>query len=315
MNVLLIVGAGSMARAYAKVLDAEGVPFQAVSRGAAKAAAFRQETGVRPETGGLERWLRSHPAPETAIVAVGVELLDAAARALLRAGTRRLLVEKPAGLDLARIRSLEAEARRRRAKVFVAYNRRFNASTAAARRLIAEDGGPTSFHFEFTEWPDRVAASPASPAVKRNWVLANSSHVIDLAFFLGGTPRSMSCSASGRLPWHPSAAVFAGSGMAEGRVPFSYHADWLAPGRWGVEVMTRRRRLILRPLEQLSVQAHGEPAPAPAPLDDADDRRFKPGLRAEVRAFLGSGDGLPTISTHLALARWVEKIAAPGRRA
>lgn len=308
--MILIVGAGSMARAYAKVLEGEGVGFRVVTRGPAKAAAFIKETGVKPETGGLERWLKSNPAPETAIVAVGAEALTKSALALLAAGTKRLLVEKPVGLNVAEIRAVAAAARRRRAKVFVAYNRRFLTSTAEARRMIAEDGGPLSFHFEFTEWDDKVVASPAASAVKRAWVLANSSHPIDLAFFLGGSPRSISATTAGSLPWHPKAAVFAGSGMAAGKVPFSYHANWLSPGRWSVEVMTARRRLVLRPLEALAVQNHGEFIASPVVLDDRDDRLFKPGLRGQVRAFLSNGRDLPTISEQLALARWLNRIAS-----
>jgi predicted dehydrogenase len=281
-----------MARAYAKVLEGESVGFRVVTRGASKGAAFAKETGVKPEIGGLDRWLKSNPAPETAIVAVGAEALAKSALALIAAGTRRLLVEKPAGLTLAEIRAVDAAARRRRAKVFVAYNRRFFASAAEARRLIAEDGGPLSFHFEFTEWAEKVAASPAAPAVKRSWVLANSSHPIDLAFFLGGMPKSLSATTAGSLPWHPKAAVFAGSGATARKVPFSYHANWLSPGRWSVEVMTARRRLFLRPLEQLAVQNHGELAASPVALDDRDDRLFKPGLRGQVRAFLSNGHDL-----------------------
>lgn len=312
---VLIVGAGPMARAYAKVLAAEGKPFVAVSRGEAKALEFEQETGTPAFAGGLDAWLRGRPdVPLVAIAAVGVDALSAVSRRLLAAGVRRLLVEKPAGLSAAEIRAVDAAARKRRAKVFVAYNRRFLASSAEARRLIAEDGGPSSFHFEFTEWADRVEKSPNTPSVKRAWVLANSSHVIDLAFFLGGAPKRLSAATAGRLPWHPSAAVFAGSGLAEGGVPFSYHADWLAPGRWGVEIMTRRRRLVLRPLEQLWSQMPGQLAPSQVPLDDADDRLFKPGLRRLVRAFLTDGKGLPTVSEQVELARRVEKIAAPKRK-
>ena len=38
---------------------------------------------------------------------------------------------------------------------------------------------------------------------------------------------------------------------------FSYFADWEAPGRWGLEVLTRKRRLIFRPMEQLQVMPLG----------------------------------------------------------
>lgn len=314
---ILIVGTGPMARAYAKVLAAEGRGFVSVGRGAEKAAEFERETGVSPAIGGLDAWLKSRPVlPGAAITAVGIDALARTTAALLKAGVKRILVEKPAGLDAIDIRRTAALAKTSRAKVFTAYNRRFHASTAEARRMIDEDGGPVSLHFEFTEWADRIAKSAAPEAVKRRWVLANSSHVIDLAFFLAGTPARLSAATAGAgaLSWHPSAAVFVGSGVTRRRVPFTYHADWLSPGRWGVEVMTRRRRLVLRPLEELWVQAHGALALQKVPLDDADDRLFKPGLRRLVRSFLTDGKGLPTAPEEVELARWVGKISAPQRK-
>lgn len=314
---VLLVGSGPMARAYAKVLEAEGRGFSVVGRGEAKAAEFHRETGVRPFVGGVEAWLKTRPElPSAAIAAVGVDVLARTTTALLKAGIKRILVEKPAGLTVQEIEKTAALARAKRAKVFTAYNRRFHASTAEARRMIAEDGGPLSVHFEFTEWADRIAKSVAPAPVKREWVLANSSHVIDLAFFLTGLPARLSAETAGArsLAWHPSGAIFAGSGLTRRRVPFSYHADWLSPGRWGVEVMTRNRRLILRPLEELWFQAHGELAPQKSPLDDADDRLFKPGLRRLVRAFLTDGKDLPTASEQVELARWVGKISAPKRK-
>jgi hypothetical protein len=52
--------------------------------------------------------------------------------------------------------------------------------------------------------------------------------------------------------------------------------------------MTARRRLILQPLEQLSVQDQSGFAVTPVALDDGDDRAFKPGLLRQVAAFLAA---------------------------
>lgn len=297
---ILLVGAGPMAAAYAKVLAAEKMSFEVVGRGYASARAFMDATGHPVTEGGLEA-RAAGDLPGTAIVAVGVEQLAEAVRLLLSRGVKRILVEKPAGLDEAEIRSVAAATKDAAAEVFVAYNRRFYASAARAREIIAEDGGATSFHFEFTEWSAVIEKVPKSPRVKQAWLLANSTHVIDLAFHLGGEPASLSAVTAGKgaLAWHPRASVFAGSGVAASGALFTYNADWGAPGRWGVEVMTRRRRLVLRPLEELLVQRHGSLALAPETLAD-DDKRFKPGLRAQVLAFLGGSDPrLLPIEAHL----------------
>lgn len=314
---VLLVGAGPMAVAYAKVLQAHGVTPVAVGRGAKSAAAFRAETGLDASVGGLEAYLAAgHPVPERAIVAVGEKWLGAAARSLMDAGAKSILVEKPGGFDPADIRSVAARAAEKGAEVFVGYNRRFYASVEAARRLVAEDGGVASFNFEFTEWGHVIAPLEKEPGVKEQWFLANSTHVIDLAFHLGGAPAEMACYTAGGVDWHPSATVFAGAGRTGAGALFSYQANWQAPGRWGVEILTRRRRLVFRPLEKLQVQNLGSVAIEPFAIDDALDQQFKPGLHRQAGAFLARDAAvLPRIAEQVAMLAWYEKIRGDGRRA
>ncbi|MDE2290750.1 MAG: hypothetical protein KGL53_01600, partial [Elusimicrobia bacterium] len=151
--------------------------------------------------------------------------------------------------------------------------------------------------------------------VKANWLFLNSSHVIDLAFHLGGSPSLLSSFTAGRTPWHHSAGAFAGAGRTEGGALFSYRADWRAPGRWSVELCTRKRRLSLCPLETLSVQA-GEGRPyEPFALKDSYDRAFKPGLLAMTKAFLSprSAELLPTLAAHREFSRDVLRPLAGGK--
>ncbi len=284
---LWLVGVGRMGVAYAQVLKAMGVPFRAIGRGEESAGVFAQATGGEAATGGLQRSLdEADEIPDAAIVAIDVDDLAACTTSLLQAGARRVLVEKPAGVDAGEIAATAAAAEASGAEVFVAYNRRFFAAADRARRMIAEDGGVTSFSFEFTELGDVVAQSSFSPRVKQNWFLANSTHVVDLAFQLGGRPARIAARTAGSLAWHPAAARFAGVGETQTGALFTYSADWDAPGRWGVELMTTQRRLILRPMEQLHVQRRGGFSVEPVAIDDELDRTFKPGLYRQVEAFL-----------------------------
>jgi len=239
--------------------------------------------------GGLAHYLSHETAlPTIAIIAVGAEELAQTTSALLGRGVKRILVEKPGGLDADEIERVAALATGNSAKVFVAYNRRFYAATIAARKIIAADGGVSSFSFEFTEWSHVIEPLVKPPIVKERWFLANSTHVVDLAFFLGGNPLEMSSYVAGALSWHPVAAAFAGAGIAEAGAVFSYQANWAAPGRWGVEVLTRAHRLILRPMEQLHVQTLGSVAINRLDIDDRLDLEFKPGLYRQVETFLSS---------------------------
>lgn len=301
---LWLVGTGNIAREYAKILTSLHYPYVAIGRGQKNADQFLKETQTTPFVGGLEKFLREKPEPPTsAIVGVGVDKLFEVTAKLSQTGVKRILVEKPAGLNPAEVRDLQGICQENHTQVYVAYNRRFYNSVRQAKLAIQEDGGPTSFHFDFTEWSHVVANLDLPSAVKENWLLANSSHLIDLAFFLGGAPSKLTALSTGKLPWHPSGSIFVGHGVSDSTVPFSYHADWSAPGRWGVDIMTTRRRFILRPLEKLQVQQTGSIDITSLPESDDWDSRFKPGLARMTQWFLNEGKGeqlsaLPSLEEH-----------------
>ncbi len=307
---LWLVGAGPMARAYAKVLAALGRDFEVVGRGDTSATDFERETGLAVRRGGIAAFLAGAPAPAAAaIVAAPVEGLAACTVALIEHGVPRLLVEKPAGLDRREIEQVAARAAARGTEVSVAYNRRFHASTAKALELIAADGGATSLEFEFTE-KTTIGDLPKPPEVKASWFLANSTHVVDLAFFLAGEPVSLAAEVAGALPWHSRGAVFAGAGRTDRGVLFSYRADWRSAGRWGVDIYTAERRLVLRPLEALQQQVRGQVTLEPVRIDDALDRTFKPGVYRQVAAFLDGERGrLCTLAQHCGRLGYYDRMA------
>lgn len=282
-----LVGTGPMGIEYCKVLQSLNVSFEVIGRGVESAKKFERVTGIIPQTGGMKEYIRNHNSiPHFVIIAVSVEQLAEVAIEVLKAGVKKVLIEKPGGLTAKEIESVAHLAKQNGADVFVAYNRRFYSSVIKAEEIIREDGGVTSFHFEFTEWSHVIEGLQKAPGVKENWFLANSTHVVDLAFFLGGKPKQITSYVSGGTHWHPQASVFTGAGVTERGALFSYHANWEAPGRWGVEVLTKKHRLILRPLEKLQIQKIGSIEFDAVSIDEEFDNKFKPGLYKEVSLFL-----------------------------
>lgn len=309
-----LIGSGGMAQDYAKVLRGLDVEMTVIGRGEASASRFNAVTDVAVVQGGLEGYLKSgvRELPDNAIVAVGVEALAPTVTTLLNIGVNRILVEKPAGLYPEEILALNTQVDSCGAEVFVAYNRRFYSSVRAARKMIAADGGVQSFSFEFTEWGHEVETLTKAPGVKEQWLLGNSSHVIDLAFFLGGVPEEICAFQAGSLPWHPNAAVFCGAGRTTNGALFSYQANWGAPGRWSVEICTCNYRFIFRPMETLQIMRKGSVAIEPQPIEDAEiDKNFKPGLLLQTKEFIGNenSDALCVISDHAAMLPFYTKIA------
>ena len=279
-----------MGRDYYKVLKSLGETVKVIGRGDQSVAEFEAQTGQSVSQGSLDLILENEGSPERAIVAVSIDNLAQVASALIRAGTQRLLLEKPGALNRGQLAAVAALAATHGATVVIGYNRRFHAATLAAERMIGEDGGATSCVFEFTEWAHTIAPLQLDSEIKQNWMYSNSSHVADLAFFLSGFPREVVTFHGGHLDWHSKSARFAGAGVTERGIFFSYHADWEAPGRWGVEVMTRKRRFIFRPLEKLQVTSLASTAINELPLNDMLDQEYKPGLYLQTQAFLQGQD-------------------------
>jgi len=226
---VVVLGAGEMGREYAKVLVNLGCDFSVVGRSEEGVRQFSAETGLPALAHGFKAWkdLNSKDT-EFAIIAVNVESLAQTASDVMDFGIRKILLEKPGGLDIHEIKNVLDKAHDTGTKIWVGYNRRFYASVLKARQMIEEDGGVQSFCFEFTEWHHTFVDDPRfTPEVKKNWFLANSSHVADLAFFLGGKPQDWQSYTSGGSSWHPAATVFSGAGTAGTGALFSYQANWM----------------------------------------------------------------------------------------
>lgn len=310
MSVWLI-GAGEMARNYAKVLIALKVSFDVVGNSAATAAKFYDATGVAVETGGVGKLLKIKKSPDVAIVAVSVEELCKTVIQLIVAGTKRILVEKPAALSFSEIQRIFDLSVNYRSEVYIGYNRRFYASVERLKEFVDEDGGVLSAHFEFTEKSHIISALQKAPSVHQRWMLANSTHVVDLVFHLIGRPKRWANWSSGGLDWHPSAARFVGAGLTERGALFSYIADWDAPGGWGVELATKNYRLILKPLETLQlIKVSSDKSESVLLVGDLDNR-YKPGLYSQTEAFLFRPDDprLCHINEHLLNFPFYEQMA------
>lgn len=289
MNTIWLIGSGNMAIDYINVLKGLNASFIVIGRGQESAGKCQLATGHEVISGGLKHYLADHSAPcSHAIVAVGAEILAQTTIELLHHGVKQILVEKPAGLNEQEINAIAQLAKKKSAHVLIAYNRRFYSSVLSAKEIIEKDGGVTSFNFEFTEWGHIIEPLKKAEGVKEKWFFANSTHVVDLAFFLGGKPKQLAAFTSGSLSWHPSGSNFSGAGISENGALFSYQANWESAGRWSVEMLTKNHRLIFRPMEKLQIQKKGTIVQEFVESNDILDTTYKPGLYLQTKTFLNN---------------------------
>jgi predicted dehydrogenase len=287
MEKIWLIGPGKMGIEYARVLNGLKRNFTVIGRSERHASGFQKETKHSVLSGGLYSLLESHTElPEKAIIAVNEEALFDVTKQAILAGIKKILLEKPGASCASELSELAKLAKKYSVKIVIAYNRRFYSSVYKAEEIINEDGGLLSMHFEFTEWESRIDKVNKSDKILQHWVLANSSHVIDTVFFLGGTPIKMNNYRSSGESWHTAGTIYSGAGITDKGVLFSYNANWQSAGRWSIELLTKQHRIYLKPMEILQVQNKGDLKLNKVDIDDSLDKKFKPGFYRQVKAFL-----------------------------
>lgn len=289
---ILLVGAGYMACEYAKILNHMKQSYQTICRKKKSAEKFEKITHQRAMYGGLKNIKNLNINFSSAIVAVNIDQLFKVTKDLINLKIKRILLEKPGMLNLKQLDKIIKLSKKKRVKILIGYNRRFYDSVHLLKKEIKKEGGISSIHFEFTEFSDEIIKLKKSIREKNKWLISNSSHIIDLAFHLAGMPKKWNCYHNGYLNWHRSAARFSGAGITKNNIPFSYFADWLCPGRWGIEIMTRQKRFILRPIENLKYISKRKFNVKNKIFTERYNRSFKPGLYQQLKSFLNKDDKL-----------------------
>jgi predicted dehydrogenase len=304
----LLIGTGQMAVEYAKVLTYFNAEFLVIGRGHESAMNFTEITGKKVENMKINEIIHSNLGFDKAIVCVDITQSIHVASDLIKAGVKTILLEKPGALSLQDLTNLHTLSDLKGAKVLIAYNRRFYESVKNLIRIANEDGGILEIKFDFSERIYDVEKLVSPEVVKNSWVTANSSHIIDLAFFLIGQPKILNSNSSGRNTWHPSSTLFNGDGISNKGIPFKYCADWTKSGNWRVEAVTKNISLVLQPIEILEYFDIN----SKKSIDkiNGEDIDFKPGIRKQTQAFLNENtENFLTLKDQIAQLKVINKIA------
>lgn len=295
-RTVLVIGTGPMSLEYVKVLRALGFAVEVKARSLSSASFYEKQNNVRV----YSEWNQIDLSQvREAIVAVPEEALAIETLNLIDLGVKKILVEKPGGLDFDDISRLSSAAVLNQSQVFIAFNRRHTSISQVVRRLVRASD-LQSFEFEFSERSHIIEHLGKPPEVLRNWFFQNSSHVIDLAFYIGGEPSQLTGRTNGGNDWHPAGTKFTGFGTTVSSVPFSYFSDWDAPGGWRMSFRLRGFSVYLDNLENARIVTPGSLSRALSAEKSFFDRNFKPGIYRQVRSFLSTTpQDIPTIDDQL----------------
>lgn len=292
-----IVGAGYMASEHLKAFEATG---EAEVVGITSRTRARVEALVADHDGieifdSLEQMYEKTRADIVVVTVTELYMAEIAKRCFEFPWL--VLLEKPAGYNLADARSIQHAAHSKKVRVHVALNRRAYSSTRQALEVLEGNEGPR--FIKVLDQQDQHAALTIHknpPLMVENYMFANSIHLIDYLRVLG---RGEVVSVENVVKWDPAAP-----GIVLALITFSsgdtglYEGVWNGPGPWVITVNTPDKRLEMRPLEQVSVQLKGERRSQALAIDEADSL-YKPGLlfqaQQAILASLGQKNVLPDI--------------------
>ena len=302
-----IVGAGAMGREHARAFSAvAGVKVAGLaSRTRARAEALAREMGVPVVADSVDE-LHTRTSADLVVVAVPELSANAVARSVF-AHPWAVLLEKPAGYDLADAEDIAAGARGRRAPVLVGLNRRFYSSTRAVRDdLEARPSEKRFIHVQDQQsYAEARRYNHPEPVVER-FMYANSIHLIDLIPFFGRGPVTR---VERVTPWRgEDTEVMIAYVEFESGDSALYEGLWKGPGPWACSVSTPGRRWAMQPLEQAVYQNAGERSRQTVEPSE-DDRTYKAGFlrqaQAAVAAVRGEASDAATLEDSLRTMRLI----------
>ncbi|NQU98287.1 Gfo/Idh/MocA family oxidoreductase [Candidatus Woesearchaeota archaeon] len=307
---VIVFGSSYMAEEYLKVLKELGAKVTVISRNLENARKTADKYGFESMGNSIESLSNFDPEKiDLVIVASAIPSLKNITINCAKKGFKNILVEKPGSVDLKEMKEIKKQIND---KVIIRYalNRRFYSSVIKLKSILQNEN-ITGCFFDFTErQKDVLDNQKETKKVVARWGIANSIHVIDLAFYLIGIPKNIFTKIDGYWEKHPSGNIFSGCGETS-KCIFSYFSSWDGAGRWNVEISTIKGRYKLSPLETLQFCEKNQFNWSEISLSDSDDDNFKPGILKMTKAALENLKGLkelPNINEQTKMFEIINKI-------
>lgn len=252
---VLLLGAGYMAREYAKALHFLGFrDVTIVSRNIDHARDCAEAYNYNHYGGGLDTIYKLNRNFDLMISAVTVHDILHSAGIAVETGIKKILLEKPVALNSGTIKDWLDRNNKQDVSIRAAFNRMCYPNVNHLLKLVRDEGGITSCNYSFTEWTKDVESYNFDRNILERWGLYNSMHIISLVHKIIGFPADYKfCQSGNDIPWHKAGSVFIGAGITEKNIAFSYNSNWASAGRWWIDFMTRENCYRLMPIEKLQV--------------------------------------------------------------
>lgn len=245
----LLVGFGNISKYYVSYFIQNKIYFSVLSRSKKEI-----DNGARPYFQNFFTDVKDISLSDYShvIIASPIETLFQYSQFFLQNTSAKILCEKPGFLneDIAKFRELE------KGRLFYGFNRRFYNNIELVKQEIAQSKvlGLT-VNATIDERIQVVEKSSKSDEVKRLWLMANTSHIIDLVLFLADYDLDVSLfdifiGGKDRLQWHKTASIF-NAAYCKGDTIFNFSGFWNGTGGWSLTVKVGTERFVFENLETL----------------------------------------------------------------
>lgn len=304
------IGAGSMATEHAKAFSKiPGVVLAGItSRTRAKAQALAEQYAMACVADTVEELYQQTQA-DLVVITVPELMANAVAKAALKFPWA-VLMEKPAGYDLADAQDIAQAAEGHAAPVMVGFNRRFYSSTLA----IQTDLALRPDERRFIQVQDQQSYAEARhykhpEQVVEKFMYANSIHLIDMILAFG---RGQVSKVNPITPWRgEQTEIMLAHVEFDSGDSALYEGIWRGPGPWACAVSTPSRRWTMQPLEQAVFQNAGERSRQSVEVSE-DDKMCKPGFLLQAQAAVarvrGQQSPIASLEDSLATMRLIHQI-------
>ncbi len=305
---IVLIGTGLIAQQYGLALNQMNIKnVQVISHSKQNGEKFCKQFGFKKLlSGGYEKNIQNLENSNLIIVCLPIPLLLDATKKLLKNNFTNILIEKPGSLYDDELLKLSKTITNQ--NVRIGYNRLLYPSFLKLKSIIENDK-ILSCYFNCTEWIHKIIFNKYSEDVYQRWGISNSLHLISMAFELIGMPKKITTYQNGNLDWHKTGSTFVGSGISKLSVPFSYHADWKSAGRWNIEIMTKKGKYRLSPLEELHFCGLGETTWHKITLNTPFPKS-KTGISEEIASMLSNDPNIKKYLPSLKKSASYNKIAA-----
>jgi hypothetical protein len=206
------------------------------------------------------------------------------------------LIEKPVGINFEQQKSILVQASNFNAKAYIALNRRHYSSTRYVVNALEDKIDQRIVTIFDQENPTQALKSGRPELVCKNWMFANSVHLID---YFNIFCRGKLLNIENILKREKEIDFFMLSKLtfSSGDIGI-YNAIWDSPGPWSVTINTKNIRWEMRPLETVTYLDFNSRQSVSLSIDQYDID-FKPGLKYQALESLkllnGEENNLPSI--------------------